>query len=50
MNYIEYTIKVYYDGTKEWYLNNEELTEEEFNNRMKLGSCEGKIVEIKYSK
>ena len=34
------------DGTKSWYLNDECLTEEEFNKRMSPASCDGKIVEI----
>ena len=32
-------------GNKRWYLNGEELTETEFNNRMKK-PCSGKIVDI----
>ena len=34
------------DGTKKWYLNDEELTEEEYNNKMKPTSCNGKLVTI----
>ena len=33
------------DGYKEWVLNGERLTEEEFNNRMNK-PCSGKVVEI----
>ena len=33
------------DGYKRWYLNDEELTESEFNKRMNK-CCSGKIVEI----
>ena len=33
------------DGTKKWYLNGEELTEAEFNNRM-TKTCSGKVVEV----
>ena len=38
---IEWTI----DGYKRWYLNDEELTESEFNNRMKK-PCSGKVVKV----
>tara|TARA_R110000772_G_scaffold89304_2_gene185125 strand:- start:13892 stop:14068 length:177 start_codon:yes stop_codon:yes gene_type:complete len=31
---IEYTVKVYPNGTKRWYLNDKQLTEAEFNRRM----------------
>ena len=41
---IEYTVKVDANGTKAWYLNNEELTESEFKKRT---ACSGKVVEIK---
>ena len=34
----------YGDGDISWYIDDEKLTEEQFNNRVK--SCEGKIVEI----
>ena len=39
------------NGHKEWYLNNEELTEKEFNEMIKkindkTKSCNGKVVEI----
>ena len=35
------------DGSKSWYLNDEELTEAEFNARTKPApSCEGKVVEV----
>jgi hypothetical protein len=33
-------------GNKRWFLNGKELTEEEFNNRMKKNNCNGKIIEI----
>jgi hypothetical protein len=33
------------DGSKYWYLNDEELTEAEFNNRM-IKSCIGKLVKV----
>jgi hypothetical protein len=33
------------DGTKAWFLNDEELTEAEFNNRMN-NTCSGKVVEV----
>lgn len=36
---IEYT-----DGIKEWYINGERLTEQEFNSRKT--PCDGKIIEV----
>jgi hypothetical protein len=37
----------YADGTKYWYLNGKNLTEEEFNKRMKKPcKIDGKVVEI----
>ncbi len=33
-------------GDTEWWLNDIELTEQEFNNRMKKNNCNGKIIEI----
>ena len=33
-------------GSKYWFLNGEELTEAEFNARIKQSSCDGKVVEI----
>ena len=36
----------YASGDKYWYLNGEELTEAEFNTRIKQSSCDGKVVEI----
>tara|TARA_R110001632_G_scaffold73781_6_gene169525 strand:- start:3568 stop:3798 length:231 start_codon:yes stop_codon:yes gene_type:complete len=35
----------YADGTNEWYLNGEQLTEGAFNKRMNK-PCSGKVVEI----
>ena len=35
----------YVDGTKYWYLNEEEYTEKEFNAKMNP-TCNGKVVEI----
>ena len=35
------------DGSKSWYLNDEELSEAKFNARTKpTPSCEGKVVEV----
>ena len=34
------------NGDKFWFLNNKNLTEDEFNQRMNPTSCSGKIVEI----
>ena len=36
----------WYNGSKEWWLNGENLTEAEFNNRTNKTSCIGKVVEI----
>ena len=36
----------YGGGYKEWYLDDEQLTKEEFNNKMSKPSCEGRVVEI----
>lgn len=36
----------YADGTKEWWLNGKRMTEQEFNQRTRKDSCDGKIVEI----
>ena len=36
----------YGDGSKCWYLNDVEFTEEEYNNKMKPTSCNGKVVTI----
>jgi hypothetical protein len=43
MNMIEYTVRVYPNGTKFWYLNGEELTEEEINRRMNPPTSKIKI-------
>ena len=66
---IEYTVKVYYNGTKEWrlngeyhredgpaiewangckswWLNDEEVTEEEHKRRTSKATCAGKVVKI----
>ena len=41
----------YASGEKEWYLNNVELSEQEFNQRMsKTANCDGKVVEIEGKK
>jgi len=42
---IEYTVRVYSDGTKSWWLNGGQLTEAEFNQRMNK-PCIGKVVEV----
>jgi hypothetical protein len=34
------------NGDKYWYINDNELTEAEFNARIKQSSCDGKVVEI----
>ena len=34
----------YNDGYKEWFIDGEQLTEEEFNAR--LNSCNGKVIEV----
>ena len=41
---ITYEVKVHTNGNKFWYLNGEELTEQEFNSRN--SSCAGKIIEV----
>ena len=40
----EYTIKVYDNGYKSWYLNGRDLSEQEFNKRTE--SCNNKVVII----
>ena len=47
MDYKEYQVKVY-NNRKQWYLNGIDLTEEEFNIKMKEknNDCAGKVVEI----
>ena len=42
----EYTVKVYADGYKSWWLNGKRVTEEEHKKRTSKGTCEGKVVEI----
>ena len=34
------------NGNKYWFLNDKELTEAEFNARIKQSSCDGRVVEI----
>ena len=34
------------DGDKSWYLNGEEVTEEEHKRRTSKITCEGKVVEV----
>jgi hypothetical protein len=36
----------YVDGDKYWYLNGKQLTEAEFNKRVKKNNCEGRVVEV----
>ena len=45
MKHIEYKVKVYANGNKEWFLNGERHSEEQFNKKMKK-PCENKVVEI----
>ena len=41
---IAYTVKVWPNGSKEWYLNDKQYTEQEFNEKM--NPCANKIIEI----
>ena len=43
---IEYTVKVWTNGTKKWYLDGKEVTEEEHKRLTSKATCEGKVVEI----
>jgi hypothetical protein len=44
---IKYTVKVYPNGSKRWYLNGKELTEEEHRQQTQpQPTCDGKTVEI----
>ena len=44
-DYTTYEVRVYSDGTKEWWLNGKRLTEKEHAERVNP-SCSGKMVEI----
>jgi hypothetical protein len=43
---IKYEVYVHDSGAIEWWLGDEELTEQEFNERTNQNNCAGKIIEI----
>jgi hypothetical protein len=43
---IEYTVKVHADGSRFWYLNGKEMTEQEHKKATAKNTCEGKEVVV----
>ena len=43
---IEYTVRVNADGTKFWYLNGKNVTEQEWKDKVSKPSYDGREVEI----